>query len=297
MATQARPILASEDRHKVLIETAQELTANTVPIMVIRAGLKRPHSPPGGDTWWIITDPDEVAGAFTTGTNIAITLGRDKESPVIGVGLDLYKDQTVAGRAKELGITSDRNTWIEHTGRGGITLIYQDPGIPLRRDTRQHGGALDLLVNGYTLIPPSDTSKEPQGGGPYRWAPGHSPFEIPLVDLDFPPKPLMDWWQELHREPQHRSHASNAGVDLPAKHQGPIPEGGRNEELVRRAGYLHRLIPDDGMVQDLVHAINARDCQPPLSAREVDAILNSILRRDGAGHFRGVQPAPLEVRT
>ena len=274
------------ERYKVLVETAVKMVDNTVPVMVIQAGLKRPLPPPGGDTWWIITRPDDVAGAFTAGVNIAVILGREKDSPIIAVGLDLYKDRTIADRAKELGITSDRNTWIQHTGRGGITLIYQTPDIPLRRDTRQHAGALDLLVNGYTLIPPSNTAKEPQGGGPYRWAPGHSPFEIPLTELEFPPKPLLDWWQGLHREPQYRSEsrAGNPGGELPAKHQGAIPEGQRNEELARRAGYLHRMIPDDGIVRDLVHAVNDRDCQPPLPVREVDTILDSILRRDGARH-------------
>jgi hypothetical protein len=48
-------------------------------------------------------------------------------------------------------------------------------------------------------------------------------------------------------------------------------------------------------VRDLIHKTNRADCMPPLSDTEVDAILNSILKRDGASHFRGVWPAKLEV--
>ena len=80
-----------------------------------------------------------------------------------------------------------------------------------------------------------------------------------------------------------------------SKHQGPIPEGQRNEELTRRADYLHRKILDDGLVRDLLHAVNQQDCNPPLPTGEVEAILRSILPRDGPSRFRGVQPAKLEV--
>jgi hypothetical protein len=76
---------------------------------------------------------------------------------------------------------------------------------------------------------------------------------------------------------------------------GPIPEHQRNTTLTKRTGYLHRMIPDDEVVRGLIHAANRADCLPPLPDREVDRILESILKRDGASHFRGVWPAKLEV--
>ena len=82
---------------------------------------------------------------------------------------------------------------------------------------------------------------------------------------------------------------------MPSCFQGPIPEGQRNVELTARTGYLHRMLPNDALVRDLIHAINERDCTPPLSTGEVETILLSILRREGASHFRGVQPARLEL--
>jgi len=158
------------ERQKQLISTAEELCSNTVPSMVIKAGLKRPQVQPGKDTWWVVTDPDEVLLVFTGVENLAIPLGSPKDSPVIAVGMDIYKSHTVIDKAKSLGVTSNAAIWITHTGRGGITNIYRDPGIALRRDTRQEGSALDLLTNGYTLIPPSSTHLEPDGGRPLHLA-------------------------------------------------------------------------------------------------------------------------------
>jgi len=301
----ANPILTQ------IIATAEELTSQTIPVVVIQQGIKTPKTnphaeprPDGTRPMWVIDDPDQVPDAFSEPANIAILLGTVADflpSPLCAVGLDLYKDKFVADKAKELGASSKAACWIENTGRGGITLIYADPGMNLKRDTTQQGGALDLLTNGQTLIPPSNTNRIPpsdgiKGGGLYAWVKGHSPFDIPMADLETPPKALLEWWMGLHRAPAPRASTTNGqGPDMPPRHQGPIPEGTRNTELASRAGYLHRKIPDDGMVRDLVHGINVQDCKPPLAHGEVETILKSILPREGASHFRGVQPAKLEV--
>ena len=246
---------------------------------------------------WVIDDPAEVQEAFKDPANIAALLGQEKDhpfSPLIAVGLDLYKDRSVTDKAKGMGVTSSASCWIQRTGRGGNTLLYAHPDIELKRDTLQEGSALDLLTHGYTLIPPSNTDK--QGGGPYTWVKGHSPWDIPLVDLVEPPQALLAWWLELHATPPPYVRTAPGGtLDMPSCFQGPIDEGLRNTELTARAGYLHRMLPNDALVRDLVHGINQQDCKPPLAHGEVENILRSILPREGASHFRGVQPAKLEV--
>jgi primase-like protein len=120
-------------------------------------------------------------------------------------------------------------------------------------------------------------------------------LDIPLADLDEPPKDLLVWWQSLSapKQPDVRQQSEARGT--PDWLTGPIPDGHRNETLTKRAGYYHRLIPSDGVVRELIHALNRADCLPPLPDREVDQILDSILKREGASHFRGVWPATLEV--
>jgi len=289
-----------------IIATAEELTSQTIPVIVLQNGRKAPKVEPGADPradgtyeQWIITDPTDVPNAFKAPANIGILLGPEKGSPVIAVGLDLYKDRSVADRMKEKGVTSDACVWIERSGRGGINIIYADPEVTLKRDTTQYGASLDLLTRGYVLIPPSDTSSEPQGGGLYSWIAGHSPFDIPFGDLETPPPPLLAWWLGLDAKPEpHVTPTGGAPDNMPPRHQGPIPEGTRNTELASRAGYLHRKIPDDGMVRDLVHGINIADCKPPLLHSEVENILKSILPKEGASHLRGVpRLTPLEVQS
>ena len=278
------------------LEIAQSLLEQTVPVLRCHPGLKRPWAN-GEGSWDVCDDPDELEGWLKSGDNLAILLGAGKSSPILGVGLDCYKNQAVMDRARELGISFKGATWSQRTGRGGYTLFYQLPdiGLDLKRDTAGCDGALDLLVSGYSLIAPSDTSKEPQGGGPYRWLTGHSPLDITLTELDAPPKDLLVWWQGLSAPELPRPMDSGKSAKLPDYLTGPIPEGQRDTTLTQVAGYWHRKLSDDAVVRHLIHQANSAQCQSPLERQEVDRIINSILRREGAGHFRGVQPAKLEA--
>jgi hypothetical protein len=199
--------------------------------------------------------------------------------------------------AKAMGVTTRANVWAQKTGRGGFTVIYAYNGPPLKRNTLQQGSAIDLLVNGYTLIAPSDTSREEKGGGPYRWLKGKSPLDIPLVELDSPPKDLLVWWQSLAapKLPAPRDSREPGGKrPTPDWLTGPIPDGQRNETMCKRVGYWHRMIPDDEAVRALAHSVNLADCQPPLPHADIERMLAQILPRKGAAHFRGVRPATLE---
>ncbi len=173
-----------------LIAAATEFCSQTVPVIVLQPGRKAPKVEPsaeqradGTHEQWIITDPEDAETAFKEPANLGILLGPEKNSPVISVGLDLYKDRTVADRVKALGVSSSASVWIAKSGRGGINIVYADPGIVLQRDTTQVGAALDLMTRGYVLMPPSNTDLEPQGGGPYTWIKNHSLRDIPITDL------------------------------------------------------------------------------------------------------------------
>jgi hypothetical protein len=276
------------------LSIARALAESKVPLLRCCIGLKAPHKNTDG-TWDTCDDPDKLEGWLHPGDNLAILLGRQKASPVLAVGLDVYKDPSIVDFAKELGVTSKAPIWVQRTGQGGYSAFYYAPDIALKRDTHEKGSAIDLLVNGYQLIPPSNTSREPKGGGPYTWLPGHSPLDIPLALLAEPPKDLLVWWQSISapKLPDVRERTGAKGT--PDWLTGPIPEGYRNETLTKRAGYYHRMIPSDEAVRGLIHAANRAECLPPLPDRDVDRILDSILPRDGACHFRGVQPAKLEV--
>jgi hypothetical protein len=288
-------IAQQPSKHNPVLAIARVLVENTVPVLRCCTGLKTPHRN-GEGTWDTCHTPERLEDWLHLGDNLAVLLGQMRDSPVLAIGLDVYKDRSIIDFAKELGVTTKANVWAQQTGRGGYTLIYYSPDVALKRNTLEKGSAIDLLVNSYTLIAPSDTSKETQGGGPYTWLPGRSPLDISLAELDTPPKDLLVWWQSLSTPKLPDLRDRTGAGSAPEWLTGPIYEHSRNTTLTKRAGYYHRMIPNDDVVRNLVHAANRADCTPPLSDRDVDIILNSILKREGAGHFRGVWPAKLEVR-
>jgi hypothetical protein len=190
--------------------------------------------------------------------NLGLMLGSAKASPVLAVGLDVYKDNGVAAHewAKEVGISSRDDVWIMRTGRGGITVVYHQPSdLELRRNIEGNAIPVDLLVNGYQVAPPSDTSSLLDGGGLYRWRPGYSPRDIHVADLMDPPDALT---------------------------------------LARIAGWL-KLHHPQPVVETLLLAINDGRCDPPLPEHEVRHIAQSISRyrltdptTDPKSHFRTV---------
>jgi hypothetical protein len=59
-----------------------------------------------------------------------------------------------------------------------------------------------------------------------------------------------------------------------------MPEGDRNSGLTRIAGHLLNRQVDEHLALGLLHAANRAACKPPLPAREVERICESILRRE-----------------
>ena len=115
-----------------------------------------------------------------------------------------------------------------------------------------------------------------------------------MVELDAPPKDLLVWWASLKAPALAQATEDRRETRLHDYLTGLIHEGTRDSTLTQIAGYLHHKLADDEAVRHLVHQANVAQCRPPLAQQEVDRILDSILRREGAGHYRGVTPATLE---
>ncbi|MBI5886143.1 MAG: bifunctional DNA primase/polymerase [Deltaproteobacteria bacterium] len=148
------------------------------------------------------------------------------------------------------------------TPNGGRHYIFKQPAgktwknttgvIAPKVDTRADGG--------YFVASPSIVD-----GKTYRWA--------ETMELDIPPDELSqppDWLVSLLDDP-----AGNAASSL---YSNVIPSGQRNATLARLAGAMRRV----GMSRDEILAslklANKDRCKPPLSAREVGRIADSIAR-------------------
>ena len=98
--------------------------------------------------------------------------------------------QEALALARELGVSSKDAVWIISTRRGW-RAIYQPPkSVQIWNLIKAGDIDLDLLLNSPAVIPPSVHPK----GHLYKWAPGHSPFDIAFADLAEPPQFLQEWW-------------------------------------------------------------------------------------------------------
>ena len=146
-----------------LVAAGELLTSYGVPVVPIKPKIKAPipHSATG--SWWVIDDPDDVAGVFGQvdashgDANIALLAGRRRRSPVLVLDID---GPSGMARAHELEVTSGSNCWIKRTGGGRNRFqvgYFHETGLELRRHVRAQGAALDLIVDGYALVPPALT--------------------------------------------------------------------------------------------------------------------------------------------
>ncbi len=95
---------------------------------------------------------------------------------------------------------------------------------------------------------------------------------------------LPDDLRQAIRNAEHKQgllarRASNRSRVLPELFK-PVAEGGRNNAMTRRAGYLLgicKLSADD--TREVLMEINRECCEPPLDGREVDQIVKSIAKR------------------
>lgn len=273
------------------IKTAAILTEHSIPVLVLAPGLKRPVPRPQDKSWWVWDSPDgcdivyEAARRITGGApNLAMLLGWEKNSYIGAVDLDVHHNPRAVDQARELGVNSKDSVWVSRTGRGGFHVYYQLPhGFDCKRSTAAaagDGSAIDLLVNGYAVIAPSDTSRESQGGGPYQWVAGHSPFEIAPLDLRYPPDALLDWWRQRVASIGSTTPRSD-GVPTGGAHAldvdrvlAGVGEGERNETLFRYASSLRARGVRRSEAEALVRQVAGR-CTPPMPEHEALACLES----------------------
>jgi hypothetical protein len=217
--------------------------------------------------------------------NLAMVCGRALNSPILVVDID---GASGIAKAKELNLSSGAACWIQRTGSGSGRLhvaYFHEPVLELRRHVKAEGFALDLIVDGYALISPSITK------GPYQWQKGHSPSDIPLAELDSPPRALIDWWLAQEKAPAPITPAgTGAGHKAWQLLKAPIPLHSRNDALTRIAGWLRLYHPLPVGLAMLV-AFNQSNCVPPLPAEEVQQIAASVWKYPQ----RGVNGHPLAV--
>jgi putative DNA primase/helicase len=143
------------------------------------------------------------------------------------------------------------------TGGDGQHYYFAHPGGQVISRTFRPG--LDLKADGgYVIAPPSTHLSRKR----YEWEVGHGPTEIVLA-------PIPDWLL-MESQPPERAGAA----EVP----GRITAGSRNSSLASLAGTMRRRGMTRDEIASAIHEVNENRCDPPLAAREVDRIADSISR-------------------
>lgn len=281
------------DRLSQLITAAEELLEGGIPVITVRPGGKaptpsvKPDPDTGEPTWEIIRDPDDAEGVIRAVhsrfgvPNLAALAGHEKDSCLCVADMDGINGRN---KAKELGVSSALDCWLERTGRGNhAAFFYLEPGLHLPRRIRAGGLSLDLITNGYQLVPPSITE------GPYRWLEGHSPKAIPVCELAPPPPALIEWWQAA--EPVDRAEEQRqVAVGAWALLQEDIEDDSGHSQMLRVAGWL-RLYHPRPVVAELLRAVNEARCRPPMPSEDLERLVKSVFaypQPGASGHPKAI---------
>jgi hypothetical protein len=203
--------------------------------------------------------------------NIATPTGRITNCCVIDI------DQGYGKNGEEsfsnLGLNHKLETWQVRTPSGGRHLYFQYPrAFEVRNDAgRILGPWIDIRgEGGYVIVPPSCRED-----GRYSYIEGHEPWNKELA-------PLPDVIQDRILASQLGSYEHSKKPSVRGELLSSVAEGERNHQLTRRCGYLLKKlgVSKASCVRAYLHEINQNCCQPPLDAREVDAILRSIMKRE-----------------
>lgn len=236
-----------------------------------------PGKHPVDDSWHLhaTSDEDTIAEWFATGrpVNVGVLLG-----PASGV-IDVELDGPEASAAwSELGL-GEINTPTYVAGRGPHRLFRWAEDLPPIQVKKLRSIEFRFGNGGrasQSVIPPSTHHT----GKVYQWVDGLSPMDVELAPI--PEKLLTLLWNDEGSVIAPSRRRANAILHEPVAHAADGP--GRNNELyrfaVRQAINIGADIERPQAQQDLLQillAVNATQCKPPLAADEVRAVYRSAI--------------------
>jgi Bifunctional DNA primase/polymerase, N-terminal/Primase C terminal 1 (PriCT-1) len=208
------------------------------------------------DSWWNIW-PEANVGALT-GHGRAV------------VDVDPKAGGLVSLEAMEEAHGAMPLTPTVKTGSGGLHFWFALPdGVVLGNSAGRLGPGLDTRANGgQVVLPPSIHPN----GQPYSWL-----GEARIGEVPFAPMPPWMLAELL-------GTAGTPKAAPPQEWEGLVSTGAgngtRNQNLTRIAGHLMRRFVNPQLAYSLIQSWNAQNCHPPLSAREVSTLCDSIAAKE-----------------
>lgn len=196
--------------------------------------------------WWM-RYPDALVGVPTGSTSRLVVIDVDP------TGLDFILNEKY-GALLETGR--------QHNTRRGFHYLFRLPdGVSICNSAGKIAEGVDVRADGGYII----------------WWPaaGRKSFGPELEDLPVLPNALRDL---LDNDAPRNAESMSAPTLRTANDTATVPEGKRNDFLASEAGKLRRVNSDPVVISEAAHTLNQRRCSPPLEGKEVDQIVQSILR-------------------
>lgn len=184
-------------------------------------------------------------------------------------GVVVLDEDGAEGRAEIARLGGVPETPTAATGKGHHMYFRHPGGGVLKNFTRRVPGLDFRGDGGFAILPPSRHAS----GHQYQWLIGP---DAPLAD---PPAWLLGL---LHGPANGAMDRAPAWV---RQAMNGVEEGQRNAMAARLAGYFLRTMDADA-VRVMLHTWNRLN-RPPLSDNELDAVIDSITKRDAEGRIAG----------
>jgi hypothetical protein len=211
--------------------------------------------------WWKKW-PDANVGVITGAVSGIIVLDVDEPR-----GID-----TLRGHRLAVPLTVR-----QQTGGGGYQYIFKYPGFECQNFAGKVGHTILPNVDfrgdgGLVVLPPSNHLS----GKCYEWI--KTPDEEQIVDSP-------SWLLDMIRA-QSNGHDGQGKKLTPKDWHRVVPEGQRNTELARKAGYLLRSMSVVDALP-MLSAWNLKWCNPPLEEAELRTIVESIGKKEAGKQNKG----------
>lgn len=218
-----------------------------------------------------------IASWFSTEErNLGIVTGA--QSQIVALDVDPRHEGDETLRQLEIQFGSLPPTWRFLTGGGGEHIVFRYPSARVSNSAGKIGLGIDVRGDGgYIVAPPSLHIS----GRRYAVSVDHHPEDVMLADMP-------DWLLAAAGSGISRPKSENSrpiarrprSIDeLRSLSSKGLQEGLRNDGLTRITGHLVSKHVDPHIVLDLLLALNATKCSPPLPDDEVIGVVASIVGR------------------
>jgi hypothetical protein len=251
-----------------MLRTALSLARKNLAVFPCRPRDKRPATPNGLKD--ATKDPDMIRHWWGLEPQYNVAIATGAVSGIFAVDIDGLDAELELRRLEaEHGKLPGTAETITARGRH---LYFKMPEISVRNTTGKIAPGIDTRANGgYILAPPSVHPT----GRVYAWS----------VDCANEIAPAPDWLLKKITARMSGDGKATPPSEWRALVGSSIAEGQRDCTLTKLAGYLLRRYVDPVVVLELVQAVNATRCTPPLPQDDLERIVASIcgieLRRRG----------------